>query len=424
MKTIVIGAGLQGICTAYFLRRAGVQVTVIEKSDGPARGASYGNGGYIQAACPSVWNRPGIWRTLPVWWGASLSSQRESRAMLIHTKALPGLMVWGTRFMRNSTRARYVANTVHNFELAAYSQSVAAEIRDAESFEYHARQAGAIWVFRDTASFLAYRPLLDHLGTLGTKFEALAADDVVAVEPSLAPIAASIAGAYRFPDDDSGDPALFCAGLEGCARRDAVDFRYELRVESVEPTRSGVTVTTDRGAIEADNAVLCSGAWSPAIARSARLSLPIAPAKGCSISVRIRDRSAAPRHVVADTGVHACVNLLGDRLRAAGTAEFAGYDWTMSTARADFMLSLLESVFPALANEADRNDIKPWTGLRPLSPDGLPMIGPTRMPNLYANTGHGGLGWSQAPGSAKALADMMTGSAPRIDLAPFDPRRF
>ena len=424
MHVAIIGAGLQGICTAYYLAQQGMEVTVLEADQGPALRASFGNGGYFQAEYPAIWNAPGILRTLPKWWWRSFGGREDGAAMLLRTSELLRLLPWGLRFLRAANVRTFFAHAALNRQLAVYSLQCMAEVRQSLGVEYAHRACGALFVFRSERDAEGYRPLLEHLGDQGARWRLLDKDELLQAEPALRPIEARVRQAILFPRDESGDSYLFAKALMRHAQDLGVRFRFGQRILAVSASAAGVMARGACPAVQADALVIAAGAGTKALAAQVDVHLPIAPAKGYSLTIPLQDWRTAPRHVVADMGVHAGFNVLGDALRVAGTAEFCGYDSSISQRRIDYMVRLTAAVLPDFAAQMDRSAIKPFAGLRPLSADGLPMVGATRIPKVYVNTGHGGLGWTQAAGSAKALADEITGVQNRFDLQPFSPQRF
>ena len=424
MHVAVVGAGLQGICTAYYLARQGLQVTVLEAGEGPALGASFGNGGYFQGECAAIWNTPGVLRTLPQWWWRSFGGRQDGAAMLLRTSELLRLLPWGLRFLRAANVRTFLAHTALNRQLAIYSLQCMAELRRSLDVAYAQRACGGLFVFRGEEDARAYRPLLERLASEGAEWRLLDRDELLQTEPALRPIAGNVRQAILFPRDESGDSYLFAKALMRHGQQLGVRFRFGQRILAVSADASGVRVRGAGPAMGADALVIAAGAGAKALAAQLGVHLPIAPAKGYSLTIPLGDWREAPRHVVADMGVHACINVLGDVLRVAGTAELCGYDTSISQRRIDYMVRLTAAVLPEFAAQMKRSAIRPFAGLRPLSADGLPMIGPTRVPNIYVNTGHGGLGWTQAAGSAKALADAITGAQDAFDLQPFSPQRF
>ena len=424
MHVVIIGAGLQGICTAYYLAEAGVEVTVLERNDGPALEASFGNGGYLQAECPEIWNQPGILGVLPKWWWASLSGNRKEAAKLLHTSELLRLVPWGIRFLRAANTETYFRHVALNRELARYTLDCMADLRRDRGIEYAYRACGCLFIFRDRGSLERYRPLLDYLGERGADWQEMDRDTLLQSEPSLRPIGDELYGAIRYRRDESGDSHLFSGALSELAAQNGVRFEYGCPVSRIAADGSGVAVAADGKEVRGDTLIIAAGAHSGRLAASLGIKLPIAPAKGYSVTIPLGDWPDRPRHVIGDMGVHAGLNVLGDSLRVAGTADFCGFDSSIDPERVAYMVGLVETVLPEFAAVMDRGAIRPFAGLRPLSADGLPMIGATAVSNVYVNTGHGGLGWTMAAGSARALSDRIRGLRPPLDIDPYSPLRF
>lgn len=424
MHVAVIGAGLLGVTTAYFLRRHGLTVTVLESRAEPALGASYGNGGYCQTSAPDPWNAPGVLKLFWRAWFAAVCGHADRSAFAVRTSALPGLLGWGRCFLKHANIETFRTHLIKNRHLAEYTQTVVADLVEREALDFCRSTSGGLIIFRDHASMESYAEVARYVGEDGARYGILDRDALLEKEPALYDVGDQLVGAVFFPDDSAGNPRAFCRQLAAIAEGNGVEFRYGASVRSIESSRSGVQVATSRDVITADAGVIAAGSESGRLAAALGIRLPIAPAKGYSISVPMDGWSDRPRHVIADMGVHAGINPMGDVLRVAGTAEFAGFKSGITSERTDYLIGLVRAVFPRFAETIDGKRIDPWAGLRPLSADGIPMIGKTHVDGVYVNTGHGGLGWTQAPGSSKALADLIAGVEPEFDLSAFSASRF
>ena len=424
MRVIVIGAGLAGITAAYFLRQHGIDVTVLEKEAGPGQGASYGNGGLLQTSAPEPWNMPGIFSVFAQAWIAGLTGKGEKSAFVTRTLALPGLVGWGLKFLQYANAEDYLGQTVKNMRLASYSRDVLNELNSSESLSYSHSNCGAMFLHRTEESMAGYMTLAEHVGGYGVRYEKLDRDALLAKEPSLTEIGDQLVGAIFYPDDGAGSSRDYCQQMSEICSGKGVEFSYDTQVNRISANSNGVAIQTAEVQVSADALVIAAGAHSPRLAKSIGVRLPIAPAKGYSISIPMRDWDNRPRHVLGDMGVHAGVNPIGEVLRVAGTAEFAGMREGISEERTDYLIGLARQIFPAFAETINRDEIDPWGGLRPLSADGLPMIGSTSVKNVFVNGGHGGLGWTQAAGSGKAIADHIAGVDHRFELSDFSPTRF
>lgn len=412
--TIVIGGGLLGVTLAHELASRGESVELIEARDGVALETSYANGAMLTASMPDPWNAPGVHRHLL----ASLFNPHS--AMKLRLSALPSLMGWGLQFLRNSSVERHRRATLANYALAAYSIGVTRELRERLSLQYQASSTGVLKIFRDRAAMSAPLALAQMLNAQGLRFEILDRAATVTMEPQLLPIVDEIACALYFPDDEGGDAYLFCRELAhrfvahgGRLRTGALAQRVIVRGSKL------VGVATDQGLLESRRVVIAAGNGSARLLRQVGVSVPIRPAKGYSVTFDAPKDVPSPRMAVIDDAMHAAVVPLGSRLRVVGTAEFAGMDRTLRTERVENLWQLLAALYPGIAARMDRSSAQAWAGLRPMSADGLPFVGASRVPGIYISTGHGHLGWTLAAGSARLLADLMLGDRPATDRRPF-----
>ena len=419
MRALVIGGGLLGLTTAYFLRQHGLEVTVIDREAGPARATSFANGGMLHASLANPWNEPGVF------WHALKMLGREDAALLVRMKALPSLLGWGLRFVRHSQPARYLRNFEKNVHLARYSLALMHPLRAAIGTDYDYAGRGTLKIFRAAAPFAAAQTMSQQLATWGIPFEALSGAAVAALEPALTPIESAITGGLYFPADESGDAHRFCELLTTRCRADGVRFEFGLSVERL--LRSGDRIEGilgSQGLMTADAYVLAAGSYSTPLAHAVGVMVPVRPVKGYSLTLDTGEWPGRPSRPVIDDALHAAVCPLGGRLRVAGTAEFAGFDLALTPSRLNNLFDLVTQLYPNIAPYLDRHSATRWCGLRPMSADGVGIMGSTPLTNLYLNTGHGPLGWTMAAGAGKLVADDIAGKPTELNLAPYQLARF
>ena len=417
MKALIIGSGLIGVTSAYFLARRGWEVTVLDRQDGPALETSFANGSLLTPSMPEPWNAPGSWRVLLA------SIGRSDSPLQLRLKALPHLAGWGVRFLRNSSRERYERNSLKNLRLGLHSLEVLQRLRREIALDYGSAASGVLRVFRDPAKLQGAIPWADRLKAEGITYRVMTGGEVAAMEPALAPISGQLAGGIHYPVDEIGNAYKFTVALAEHARRAGVDFRFRTPVTGIE-TRLG-RVTAVRGGDQqftADSYVVAAGSYTPLLCGNLGITVPVRPAKGYSLTFE-RPSPDIPFHLpVADDDFHAVVVPLENVIRVAGTAEFTGYDLSLSEVRIGNLVKLVRQVLPGW--NLDPSKAKPWCGLRPMSADGVPIIGPTPIGNLWINTGHGPLGWTMAVGSGQLLADLLTGGSPGLTPGAYALARF
>jgi D-amino-acid dehydrogenase len=416
MKTLVLGGGVVGVTTAYFLAKAGHEVTIVEEKDGVGLEASAGNAGIIAPGHAFAWASPRAPRML---WQSLRGAETAIRVRL---GTDPRLYAWGLRFLRECTSSRARHNTLVKLRLCQYSQSVMNELVRAEAIEYHALARGALYVHRDPAELEAGIKKMALLAEHGQKQEVLDPAELAKLDPVFEPVKAKIAGAIRDLGDSSGDSRLFVENLARvCQSTLGVTVKLGARVSALQTGGDQVdAVVTTQGVLTADNYVLALGVGSPAVARTAGLSLPIYPAKGYSSTFPLRSGGLAPTVPGVDEQWLVGWSRLGDRLRLTSTAEFTGYDWGWTPRDFNNILRLARDLFPDAA-DYDRGQYRAC--LRPMTPDGPPILGLARQRNLFLNCGHGHMGWTMACGTARIVADLMTGRMPDIDLDGLTARR-
>ena len=416
MKTLVLGGGVVGVTTAYFLARAGHEVTILEEKDGLGLEASAGNAGIVAPGHSFAWASPAAPAML-------LRSLRgDETAIRVRLTADPQFYAWGVRFLRECLPARARRNTLIKLRLCQYSQRVMNELVRAEGIDYHAVAKGALYLYRDPALLGAGIKKMALLAEHGQKQEILDPAGVAKLDPVFAPVQGKIAGAIRDLGDSSGDSRLFTERLGAfCRDRLGVTIKLGARVTALRTggDRIDAVVTSD-GPLTADSYVLALGVGSAGVARTAGVSLPIYPAKGYSSTFPLKPGGLAPTIPGVDEQWLVGWSRLGDRLRLTSTAEFAGYDWGWTPRDFNNILRFARDVFPD-AVDFDRGEYRAC--LRPMTPDGPPILGLGRYRNLFFNCGHGHMGWTMACGTARIVADLMSGRMPELDLEGLTPRR-
>lgn len=410
MKIIIIGAGVIGSTTAYYLAKSGHDVEVIDRQEGPALETSFANAGMLTPSMADPWNAPGIFKTLVSTIGNPHSP------FLLRLKALPSLIGWGVSFLNNSREKLYIENIHRSADLSWYSVKLLDELRKNLNIKYDQITTGSIKVFRDMESLEKLARLSEHLIPHGMTYEVLKGNDLLKAEPSLEPVIDKLAGGVHFPDDQAGNAYKFTCEIEKEAMKLGAKFNYGVNVEKIIKKHNDISaLRTNAGDKTADKYILCAGSYSTPLAKSIGVNIPVRPAKGYSITVPLNGWNGGPRMPIIDDGFHAAISPLGDVLRIAGTAEFAGLDQSLTSDRLANMYDLLSEIYPDFAPYFDKDKVTEWAGLRPISVDGSPYLGKTDVANLLVNTGHGPLGWTMAAGSAKMLTDIIDSNEPALD---------
>ncbi len=409
MKTLVLGGGVVGVTTAYFLACAGHEVTLVEQQDALGLEATGGNAGIIAPGHSFAWASP---RAPAMLWQSLRGAETAIRVRLT---ADPQLYAWGLRFLRECTSARARRNTLVKLRLCQYSQSVLTELVRNEGIRYHAITQGALYLHRDPAELEAGIKKMALLAEHGQRQEILDATALARLEPAFEPVKTKIAGAIRDLGDSSGDARVFTEELARLARdKHGVVLRLGTRVSALRGQADRIEgVATSAGFLTADNYVLALGVGAPLIARTAGVRLPIYPAKGYSSTFPLKAGGLAPTISGVDEQWLVGWSRLGDRLRLTSTAEFAGYDWGWTPRDFNNIMRLARDLFPEAA-DYERGEFRAC--LRPMTPDGPPILGLGRHRNLFFNCGHGHMGWTMACGTARIVADLMTGRMPDVDV--------
>jgi D-amino-acid dehydrogenase len=387
------------------------------ETGGAGRQTSFANGALLTPSMADPWNAPGSWKVLLTSLGSS------DAALQLRLRALPTLAGWGVTFLRNSRAAAFECNALSNLRLALYSLKVMQTLRQETGIEYGRAARGSLRLFRDPLALDRATRAAARRVCEGLRFRALTVAETIELEPALAPVAHGLTGAIHYENDEIGDAYRFCVALADHAREQGVKFRFGREVSSFEIRAGRVTaVLTHGGRFEADRYVVAAGSYSAPLLRRIGVNLPVRPAKGYSVTFDTRQAPNSLRIPIVDDDAHAGIVPLKNALRVVGMAEFAGYDRTLPPARIQILLTLLQNVLPQAPIVPE--SARPWCGLRPMSADGVPIVGSTPLSNLLVNTGHGHLGWTMAAGSAQLLADLLSGIAPSINPFAFALARF
>jgi len=419
MKIIIIGAGLMGVTSAYYLSEQGHEVLVIDRQGGPALETSFANAGVLHPSQAAPWNHPGIALQILKWMG------NEHSPFLLRPRALPSLFNWGISFLRHARPNNFQANLQSNTVLANYNIQCMQDLLRKHPVDYCANSLGSMKVLereQDMETAIASIPLFERLGV---QCAVLSQAEVFNKEPALIENGNKLIGGIYYPSDQSGDAHQFCTKLTELAKNNHVQFEYNKVVEEIIHSGNKIIGVKTAGVTHTAYAyVLAAGSYSPLLAKSIKLKLPIRPVKGYSITLDMHDWEIKPRMPVIDEETHTAITPLGNRLRAAGTAELTGYSRDINSQRIQMVFDQVKVRYPAAGRGSKDVEISPWTGLRPTSVDGVPILGSTPFENLYLNTGHGHLGWTFAMGSGKLLADVISGLKPDIEVSAYNVSRF
>ncbi|HPT56136.1 MAG TPA: D-amino acid dehydrogenase [Casimicrobium sp.] len=413
-RVLVLGAGILGVHTAYFLRQRGYEVTVIDRQPGPALETSFANGSQISVSQSDPWASPHAPFKILKWLG------KEDAPLLFRLKLDVNQWRWGLRFLYECLPSRAEHNTLQAMRLSEYSRRTLQMLRKETGIQYDHAEAGIMMIHSDAQSFDDAAKAAQLLIRNGERRDVLSVAEAVRIEPALAHTAPTLAGAIYAPNDESGDAYKFTIAMAEKAAAMGVEFRYNTTIKRIDRAGgevSGVVVThADRPdeTLNADAYVVALGSYSSALLRDVGVDALVYPAKGYSATLPIVNQAGAPKGSITDDEMKIVFTTIGQRLRIAGTAELNGFDTTLNPVRCEALTRRAKHHFPDLCDWAT---VEYWTGLRPATPSNLPIIGQSKLKNLYLNTGHGTLGWTEGPGSARALADIIAGQKPEVDYA-------
>ncbi len=411
MRAIVLGSGVIGVTSAYYLAKQGFKVTVIDRQPSAALETSFANAGQISPGYSTPWGAPGIPLKALKWMFS------KHAPLAIRPDGSFFQLQWLAMMLRNCTAERYELNKERMLRLAQYSRDCLIDLRSETGIKYEGRQSGTLQVFRTQKQLDAIAKDVAILMQAGVPFELLGSSELASREPALASVSHKLVGGLRLPGDETGDCQLFTTRLAEKASRLGVQFRYGQQLQSIQNAAgriSSVTISDGQKTevLKAQHFVMALGSYSRQMAATLGLKIPVYPLKGYSLTVPIIDADRAPVSTVMDETYKIAMTRFDKRIRVGGMAEVAGFDTSLNPRRRETLEMVVNDLFPGAG---DLQQASFWTGLRPMTPDGTPIVGATPIRNLWMNTGHGTLGWTMACGSASLLADLMASRQPAIN---------
>ncbi len=409
MRVLVLGSGVIGVTSAWYLAKAGHEVTVVDREAGPALGTSFANAGQISPGYASPWAAPGVPLKAIKW------MFQEHAPLSIRPDGTLFQLQWMWQMLLNCSAGRYAVNKERMVRLAEYSRDCIRALRAETGIAYEGRQQGTLQVFRTDEQLHGAAKDIAVLEQAGVPYQLLSRDELAASEPALAAVRHKLAGGLRLPNDETGDCALFTQRLANMASTLGVRFLYNRSIDGLMSQGDAVTgAVVDGEPMSADLVVVALGSWSTQLVKPflrGMSNLPVYPLKGFSITVPLTDASRGPVSTVLDETYKVALTRFDDRIRVGGMAQIVGYDRSLDPAKRRTLEHVVTDLFPGAG---DVSQATFWTGLRPMTPDGTPIVGPTQVRGLWLNTGHGTLGWTMACGSGKLLSDLVSGKSPAI----------
>ncbi len=409
MRVVVMGAGVIGVTTAYYLARQGAEVTVLDRQAGPGLETSYANAGELSYGMTSPWAAPGIPMKAIKW----LFMKR--RPLFIWPLISPTMWKWGAQMVMNCNEESYAINKARMVRVSNYSRDCMPDLIAETGIEYDGREQGTLQLFRTEKQLKGSKADQEILAQFDSPYEVLDRDGCIAVEPALAEVKGKFVGGLRLLADRTGDCRMFTMALADKCAEMGVEFQYGQSIRGI-AVEDGKVIGVDTemaGRITGDKYVCALGSYAPMVLKPVGIRLPVYPVKGYSVTLPVTDDAFAPQSTIMDETHKVAITRLGDRIRVAGTAEIAGYSGRLGPHATDTVRHVISDLFP---KGGDISKAEGWTGLRPMTPDGTPVMGATRYDNLYLNTGHGTLGWTMACGSGRAVADVVCGKEPEISF--------
>lgn len=415
MRVAILGSGVVGVTTAYYLARAGHEVTVIDRQPVSAAETSFANAGQISPGYAAPWAAPGVPLKALKW-----MLQRHA-PLTIRLDGSRFQLEWMWQMLRNCTASSYAINKGRMVRLAEYSRNCLQQLCNDTGIEYEGRRMGTLQLFRTQQQFEGAAKDIEVLKSAGVSYELLERHALRNAEPALAQVEQKLVGGLRLPNDETGDCQLFTTRLSKMAEQLGVHFRYNTPFHSLLTSGNMITgVMTERETITADAYVVAAGSYSRMLL-SDLIKIPVYPLKGYSITIPVTDADAAPQSTILDETYKIGITRFHDRIRVGGMAEIAGLNKSLNPRRRETLEMVVSDLFP---NGGDVTKSSFWTGLRPMTPDGTPIVGATAIRNLYLNTGHGTLGWTMSCGSASVLTDLISGRSPAIAAADLSVLRY
>ncbi|POG24941.1 D-amino acid dehydrogenase small subunit [Aeromonas bestiarum] len=406
MKIVVLGGGVIGVASAWYLAKAGHQVTLLERRDGVALETSHANAGQISPGYASPWAAPGIPLKAAKW------LLQKHAPFTVRPTSDPFQLRWMLKMFANCTPAAYAINKGRMVRLAEYSRDCMKGLRDELALDYEGRQLGTLQLFRSEIQLDASKRDIEVLEEYGVPYQSLDANGCEGVEPALARVRGKIVGGLRLPGDETGDCFRFTKALAAEAQKLGVEFVFNCAIDEIELAQGrAVAVRAGEQRFKADAIVCALGSYATGLLRPLGLDLPVYPVKGYSLTLPMTNRDAAPRSTVLDETYKVAITRFDERIRVGGMAELSGFNLALNPKRYDTLAMVVGDLFP---EGGDIQQAEFWTGLRPMTPDGTPLVGPSPVPGLWLNTGHGTLGWTMAAGSGQLLADLISGNTPTI----------
>ena len=416
MRVMVLGSGVIGTASAYYLARAGFEVVVVDRQNGPALETSFANAGQVSPGYASPWAAPGVPLKAIKW-----LLQKHAPLAIKATGDLDQYL-WMAQMLRNCTASRYAVNKERMLRLSEYSRDCLDELRAETGISYEGRTLGTTQLFRTQAQLDGAAKDIAVLRESGVPFELLDRAGIARVEPALAGVTHKLAGALRLPNDQTGDCQLFTTKLAQMAADLGVQFRFGQNIQRLDFAGDRINGVWIDGKLEvADQYVLALGSYSPQLLKPLGIKAPVYPLKGYSLTVPITNPAMAPTSTILDETYKVAITRFDQRIRVGGMAEIAGFDLSLNPRRRATLEMITGDLYP---QGGDLTRAEFWTGLRPATPDGTPIVGATKMRNLFLNTGHGTLGWTMACGSGRLLADLIANKRPQISANGLDISRY